>query len=490
MQYEPKLKSLRKHVVPEWFHDAKLGIFIHWGLFSVPAYAPVGKGDINEILQRDGMEEMLKNDPYAEWYQNSLRIPGSPVQAYHEQKYGKNFPYDGFVAEFNESSAKWQPDDWAELFKKAGARYVVLVTKHHDGFTLWPSVHKHPIKPEYHATRDIPAELEKVVRAQGLRMGFYYSSLLDWSFTEAPIRDFIDLMSLSPVDKTYIDYMEGHWYELIDRLSPEILWSDIGYPPGGHLYALFAHYYNTVSEGLVDDRWIRVPVAARKFLRSKLGRRIVMAIARREIKKGGGVAGGPRPRHYDYVTPEYASFSEIKKTKWETTRGIGKSFGYNQVESEADYISVPGLVRMFVDIVSKNGNLLLNVGPMADGTIPPIQRDRLLGLGRWLDINGDAIYGTRPWVQAETTTTAYTPVRFTQKGESLYAILLDTPQGDTFTLPRIRAMGASTRVQLLGSDAPLKWVQEGNGLKVTLAQSLPESPAHAFRISPVPDRVI
>ena len=489
MHYTPKLSSLRKHEVPRWFHDAKLGIFIHWGLYSIPAFAPVGKGDINEILRRDGVEEMIKNNPYAEWYLNSLRIPGSPVQAYHDQQYGKDFRYEVFVDEFNKAIAKWQPETWADLFQKAGAKYVVLVTKHHDGFLLWPSKYLHPTRPQYHAIRDIPAELARAVRARGLRIGFYYSSLLDWSFTEAPIQDFVDLITLNPTDKAYTDYIENHWRELVDNLSPDILWGDIGYPPGGSLYTLFAHYYNSVPEGVVNDRWMRVPNVVRRFLRSKLGHRFFMAIVRQAIKKGVGVSGGPRPRHYDFITPEYASFTEIKDVKWETTRGIGKSFGYNQVETEVDYISVPDLVRMFVDIVSKNGNLLLNVGPMADGTIPPIQRDRLLGLGQWLEVNGDAIYGTRPWKQAAATTTEGLEIRFTQKGGSLYAILLGTPQKSSFTIPHLQGEQSTTRVQLLGSDARVNWSQETGGFKINLPHPLPASPAHTFRINPCPHNV-
>ena len=136
MSFEPIKSSIRKHKLPDWFNDAKFGIFIHWGLFSVPAFA--AKELIFGEAAKVGEEYYFKNNPYAEWYLNTLRITGSPTQDYHAREYGKDFSYDNFVPIFNDELEKWDPLEWAELFKSAGARYVVLVTKHHDGFLLWP----------------------------------------------------------------------------------------------------------------------------------------------------------------------------------------------------------------------------------------------------------------------------------------------------------------------------------------------------------------
>ena len=168
VKFEPNLKSVRKHKVPEWFHDAKLGIFITWGLFSVPAYAPTGKGDNLEILAREGWKVYYSHNPYVSWYLNSLRISGSPTEKYHNQKYGKDFSYDDFVPMFNEAIKNWDPNEWGELFKKIGAKYVVLVTKHHDGFLLWPSRYPNPKKENYIASRDIVGELTKVVKERSV----------------------------------------------------------------------------------------------------------------------------------------------------------------------------------------------------------------------------------------------------------------------------------------------------------------------------------
>jgi alpha-L-fucosidase len=192
MHYEPKLESLKQHPLPDWFDKAKLGIFIHWGLFSVPGWAPV-TGELAEVAATQGWEAWFAQNPYAEWYLNSLRTEGSPTQQYHLQTYGPNFSYDDFVPLFNEAIQKWNPNEWAELFQKVGARYVVLVTKHHDGFLLWPSARTSPYKKFYHASRDLVGELATAVRQRGMRMGFYYSGGLDWSFNPTPIRTRADV---------------------------------------------------------------------------------------------------------------------------------------------------------------------------------------------------------------------------------------------------------------------------------------------------------
>lgn len=192
-----------------------------------------------------------------------------------------------------------------------------------------------------------------------------------------------------------------------------------------------------------------------------------------------------RSQHADFRTPEYASFDETTDFKWEATRGIGYSFGYNRNEGPENYLSVEELVRSFVDIVSKNGNLLLNVGPMADGTIPELQRERLLGLGQWLAVNGEAIFGTRPWVRAEGRTTEGIGVRFTQSGEDLYAILMDAPRETPVVIEGLQAAENST-VALLGRDEPLAWEQRGEMLVVALPGDLSPSPAYALKITPVP----
>ena len=179
---------------------------------------------------------------------------------------------------------------------------------------------------------------------------------------------------------------------------------------------------------------------------------------------------------------EYASFDEIQAEKWETCRGISSSFGYNQADDEDSYLSADAVIRVLVDIVSKNGNLLLNVGPRADGSIHELQRKCLLGLGAWLDVNGEAIRGTRPWSRAESTTSAGVPVRFTRRDNALYVLLLDTPREVEVRIRGLRA-AAGGEVHLLGSDEHLKWRQSGDDLIVRFSAPLPDRPAHALRMS-------
>lgn len=466
MTYQPTLASVKTHPLPDWYNDAKFGIFIHWGVYSVPAYAPAGEMDIEKALS--GKMD-LSQSPYAEWYQNSLRVEGSPTHQYHARTYGAGFRYEQFAPQFNEQIRQWNPDAWAGLFARAGARYVVLVTKHHDGFLMWPSRHPNPHIEGWQASRDVVGELSRAANTAGLRMGFYYSSLLDWSFTRKPITSVADLIAGSDASHQYADYVESHWLELIERYDPWILWSDIGYPPGYDLPKLWAHFYNHKPEGVVNDRWMQLP----RFLFSRLGRAILMQMIRR-------TSGGKQPQaaHCDFVTPEYATLDEISPTKWETCRGIGHSFGYNQFESTDEYQKADDLIRLLADVVSKNGNLLLNVGPCADGSIHPAQQAALEGLGRWLQRNGESIYGTRPWRRYKDTGPNGGDVRYTSRGQTLYAILLSPPQNGVLALPP----DVQGEVSLLETGEVLKAERSGDRFLVTLPPAAGAQPMPALKI--------
>ena len=452
MIYEPTSESVKQHEVPEWFHDAKLGIFIHWGLFSVPAFAVTGI-DLVDSMKR-GAEVHFKNNPYAEWYLNSLRIEGSPTQKYHKENYGENFKYEDFVPLFNEGIKKWDPKKWASLFKKIGAKYVILTTKHCEGFLLWPSKYPNPNKENYITDRDIVGELTSAVKKEGMNMGFYYSSAWDWSFNLFPIIDGPSFTKHYVQSLKYAKWVTNHWYELIDRYQPQILWSDMGYPAGVDLYEIFAYYYNKITEGVVNNRWNQYLSEEKRF----------------------------RSIHYDYTTPEYKIETKIKKKKWEVCRGIGNSFGFNKFESEEDYLTPKDLIFLLVDVVSKNGNLLLNVGPTVDGQIPEIQEQRLLELGRWLDVNGEAIFNTRPWKRAEGTTTEGIPIRFTSKKNIIYVIILGKPEKYEII---IKDLGSEDifQVFLLGVEESLKWRKEEDNLNINLIKNNEDSPVISLKLT-------
>jgi len=465
--YEPNKRSLNKHPVPEWFDDAKFGIFIHWSLSSVPAFAPVSDKKIWEISAEGGVGAQLKYNPYAEWYLNTMRIEGSPTQEYHRETYGDDFSYFDFAPMFTEQVKKWDPGEWAGLFKEAGARYVVLVTKHHDGFLLWPSEMENPFHEEYYSGRDLVGELTSAVKSEGMRMGFYYSGGLDWTFQTVPISDAASYLTNGPATDEYADYVEFHFRELMDRYQPDILWNDICYPPDGDYFEIVADFYNDNPDGVVNDRWARYPKAGRKAMMSRPLRDIINWAGDLLMTSDG--LSSPLPPHADFTTPEYASYSEIKKKKWESTRGIGNSFGYNRMETEEHYLKSDEAVRMLVDIVSKNGNLLLNVGPRPDGSIPDGQVKCILGMGRWLATNGEAIYGGRPWVTAEGKTECGVQIRFTEKDDALYAILMDTPDERRIEIIGIKA-APDTEIRMLGNDSILSWSQNQKNLEIELPE--------------------
>lgn len=446
-KYQPTWESLQTHTAPEWYRDAKFGIFIHWGLYSVPAYAPPS-GKLHEVP----WDQWFKDNAYAEWYMNTLKIDGSPTQQHHYKTYGKNFDYMDFVPQFNEAVAKWDPAKMAGLFKDVHARYVVLTTKHHDGFLLWPSETNNPNRPaeRQHADRDIAGELAQAVRAQGMKMGFYYSGGLDWSFNATPIVARDDVSGTIIHDPKYAAYADAHWRELIARYQPAILWNDIGYPEQGDVAHIFADYFNKFPDGVVNNRWET------------------------------GKEGAPR-RHHDFETPEYQTMDDIHPEKWEMCRGLGYSFGYNQVEGPEQTIKEDELIHLLIDVTSKNGNLLLNVGPRADGSIPEIQEQRLRALGAWLDTNGEAIFGTRPWERAAGKTADGVDVRFTQDNDALYAILLARPKASEVTILSVPVADGST-VTLLGSGK-LDWTAAEGNLNVTLPANLPAAHAYAVKIA-------
>ena len=188
--YEPTIESLDTHPLPAWYDDAKLGIFIHWGLYSVPAWAE--PQDPKHITGGVG------NTPYAEWYYNSMRNPGSPTQKYHAEHYGADFNYYSFMPVFNKEIEKWDPEKMAAIFRDAGAKYVVLTSKHHEGFTLWPSEVPNPSQPGLHASRDLVGELSEAVRKDGMKMGLYYSGGYDWTFDRGPIEIDQDYETVQP----------------------------------------------------------------------------------------------------------------------------------------------------------------------------------------------------------------------------------------------------------------------------------------------------
>jgi alpha-L-fucosidase len=479
------LDSLRQHVVPDWFEDAKFGIFIHWGLFSVPGFA----ADLDHISDAFAKhyDRGVVMTPYTEWYDNALRVEGSPTAEFHAEHYGSQ-SYETFRDEFSAGLDQWRPERWSELFRKSGAKYVILVTKHHDGYCLWPSDVPNPNRSEWTSQRDIVGELAEAVRAAGLRFGIYYSGGIDWSWNTHPIRTLAEFIGSTP-GGDYHRYAEAQVRELIDRVRPSILWNDISWPSNlNRMVRLMGDYYEAVPEGVVNDRWMHRGWVMRllsckpiiRLVDFFLKRTIQAAAARGEESKG---VIPPKPAHYDFRTPEYTSFTTISKDKWEATRGMSASFGFNRAHHEEDYEDPDALLRSFIDTVSKNGNLLLNVGPRGkDAGIPEPQTKRLEMMGRWLADNGEAIYGTRPWKRAEGQTSDGIELRFTTAHDHLYAILLGTPEKPKFVLLDVDFKANMQAVHLATGEEAICRRHE-NGIEVEFHMTWPNTPAHALRIS-------
>ena len=452
MHYEPTFESLSRHPVPAWFLDAKLGIFVHWGPSSVPAWAPPGPSPF-AIADTDGWEASFARTPYSEWYQNSLAIEGSPTQEHH-RRHHPDETYADFVETFRRGTTGWDPGSWADLFAATGARYVVLITKHHDGFLLWPSSTPNPNVADWQSERDLVGDLRDAVVERGMRFGVYYSGGIDWTFGGLPITDLQSFVGAIPQSEDYAAYANAHWRELIERYEPCVLWNDIGYPTVGRSEELIAEYYNAIPDGVVNNRF--------DFM--------------------GTVAG---TTHADFLTPEYdvgGSPGDLGDRAWEACRGLGSSFGYNRAEPADDLLAPTELVHLLAGIVSSGGNLLLDVGPAGDGTVSMPQAQRLLALGWWLDQCGEAVYDTRPHEVHEARTADGTEVRYTRRGDDVFAIVLGTPER-SLVVEGLR-LPDDTVVTLLGNRNPVSWQTDDRGTRIELDERPAETPAVAFKLSP------
>jgi alpha-L-fucosidase len=437
--FSPDWASIDARPTPAWFQDAKFGIFIHWGLYSVPAYAPT-----------EGVSVYAR---YAEWYWNRLATPSQEgheaFKAFHDRVYGASVRYPDFVNAFK--AELFDPDRWADVFKRAGARYVVLTSKHHDGFCLWPSGQSWNWNAwDTGPHRDLAGELTRAVRSRGIRMGFYYS-LYEW---------FHPLYLSDP--GAYVDtHMIPQMKDLVTRYEPDLLWTDGEWD-------------------LPSESWRAPGFLAWLFNESPVRDRI--AVNDRWGKETRGVHGGYYTTEYGLVHDRNAG-AVAPAHPWEECRGIGNSFGYNRAETLKDYSDPDRLVRLLVDVVSRGGNLLLDIGPTADGRIPVIMEERLSQMGEWLEFNGEAVYGTRPWRMFSDSDS----VRYTCRRDTVYALLLGRPR------PKIMLAAPkpskTTSVALLYPGVPLRWKAADSGLSVEIPVpvllELGHAPATVLRLTHV-----
>lgn len=465
-RYEADWNSLKQFTVPEWYQDGKFGIFIHWGLYSVPAFGN-------------------------EWYPRNMYQQGTKEFEHHVAAWGPQdrFGYKDFIPLFK--ADKYDPAYWARLFKQSGARYVVPVAEHHDGFAMYDSELSRWTAAKMGPKRDLIGELATAVRQQGLVFGVSSHRAEHWWFMNGGMQFDSDVQSSQYLDfygpATPITQQPGDlnnqpspnagylkdWLarccELVDKYQPQLFWFDwwieqMAFEP--YLRQFAANYYNRGLE------W---------------GRGVAINYKNEAFPTGSAV--------YDI---ERGQLSEIRPYFWQTDTAISKnSWGY---VTDQDYKTPTSIIHDLVDIVSKNGALLLNIGPRPDGTIPEAEEAILLEIGCWLAVNGEAIYGTHPWqVYGEgptqvvaggfndTKRAAFTAqdIRFTRKGKALYAILLDWPG----TQGLVQSLGSNSkhtrtvqRVALLGGPANLHWSQDERGLSVEMPSQKPCEHAYVLKI--------
>lgn len=405
--FENNWESLNSRQVPAWFEDAKFGIFIHWGLYSVPAFAPKGN--------------------YSEWYWYNLNKEGNPTRDFHEETYGKDFQYTDFVNGFK--AELFDAKAWVDLFEKSGAKYMNIVSKHHDGFCLyktdyawnWNSVDVGP-------HRDFCAELRDACANSSVRFGAYHS-VYEWYHP----------LYLKNPEEYAIQHLLPMLKEFIERYQPHTLFTDGEWEHDSsvwHSTEFLTWLYNesSVKDFIVpNDRW-------GKETRGRLGGNFTTEY--------GMIEGG-------------RSIEDAEDARvFEECRGIGASFGFNRMEDAEDYTSAFDLIEMLVDLVSMGGNFLLNVGPAADGTIPAIMQDRLLEIGAWLKVNGEGIYSSRKHLKSTQKDVCYT-----KQGDAVYAFLKKFPFGDLVLRdvdydPAFKAelLGAPYAITTADADGKLKLI--------------------------------
>lgn len=465
--FRPTWDSLQaNYAVPRWFQDAKFGIFLHWGLYTVPAHGN-------------------------EWYEQHLYGNEDTMQ-WHTSHYGPidKFGYKDFIPLF--TAAKWDPDAWALLFKRAGAKYVIPTAQHHENFANWNSAVTPYNSVKMGPHRDLIGDLAKAVRRQGLKFGVSNHGIENFQFIH-PDANAASRALMADLKAKRADVYDPQWetfynvadrsdaacqrflvdwarrnVELIDKYRPDMLWFDNGvdqrYLDPLKLWVA-AYYYNRARQ------WGKeVSISTKKA---------AYAPSNSNLKTIGSII--------DFEKIGARSPAGIRPGAWQVDQPIGSTWGYTTGMT----ISGPDrIIGALVDTASKNSNLLLNISPESDGTISQPQQDTLLAVGRWLGVNGDAIYGTHAWTHFGNLVPrgqAGQNIRFTVKGRSLYAIILGAWPGATAIVTSLASgkapAGTVSRVEMLGHSGPLPFTQDADGLKVTLPAAPPCEYAYALKIS-------
>ncbi|MDP8246449.1 MAG: alpha-L-fucosidase [Candidatus Hinthialibacter antarcticus] len=468
-RYNSTWHSVVQHQDPEWFRDAKFGIYCHWGPYSVPAYE-------------------------TEWYSHSMYVSGHKIRKHHVETYGplSEFGYKDFIPMFK--AEKWNPDEWAHLFKQAGARFAGMVVEHADGFAMWDSELTSWDAKDMGPERDLVGDLEKAIKQSGLKFiaTYHRQWLYGWyptldPSTDASLPEYAGLYGAPlPIsafvgsrtfpeplpDATFSKEWLERIQEVVDKYEPDLVWFDNKLDILHEKYRLdfLSHYYNKGLEWKKD---------------------VAVTYKHEEFYPGAGILDLERSR-----------MSEAREFPWLTDDSVDwKSWGYI---SNPEYKTANRLIDALVDIVSKNGCLLLNIPPKPDGEIPLAVRELLLKIGQWLEVNGEAIYETRPWEvygegpsrvveghlsERQNSDATYEDIRFTRSkdNKALYVFLLGWPgAGETVTVQSLTAGSQSPNIQsleMLGVDGSIDWSLTDKGLSIRMPEKPPFVESVCFKLT-------
>jgi len=462
--YQPDWRCLKENPVPLWLKDAKYGIYTHWGPYAVHGIGPNGT-----------------------WYSHNIYFDEDGEQRkHHEKTYGplEDFGYKDFIPMFK--AEKFDADEWAELFKKAGAQFAGPVAEHHDGFAMWDTKYSAWNAAKMGPKRDVVGELEKAIRKQGMKYMVAFHHAENWWFFpvwdaryDCSKQEYSGLYGQlhekgEKPSKEFLDEWYGKIIEVVDKYSPDLIWFDfaLGKIREDYRKRMMAYYYNKSAER---------------------GKKVTVTYKNHDLPPGVGIQD-----------LELGKMSELTYHIWITDTSVDDQGAWSYVKA-AGFKSVDTLVDNLVDRVSKNGLLLLNVGPKPDGTIPEEAKERLLGIGEWLNLNGEAIYGTSSWMvygegptkmakggafseRAKESPYTAEDIRFTVKGNVLYAICLDWPEDTVLIKSVVRnsncILYASEikSIRMLGVDKELDWELTDEGLKVEPPEEKPCEHSFVFKI--------
>ncbi len=464
--FEKNWKSLQNYECPDWFRDAKFGIYAHWGPYCIPAFPTT-----------------------TDWYSHHMYQPGHAIHKYHVETYGPitEFGYKEFVPQF--TAPKFNADAWAQLYEESGARFAGPVAEHCDGFAFWDSNITEWDSVDKGPKRDVVAEMEKAVRSRGLKFMTSFHHHWKWGWYATPIKgaDCLDpaysQLYGPPLpasawgthhprpkpDSAFCTEWRDKVNEVVDKYQPDLIWFDnrMDIIEESYRIDMTAHYYNQAA------------------LR---GQEVVLNYKNKDIAKGAGVIDLERNRMPDIFPEPWLTDTSIAKNSWSYC-------------PELDYYSTDRLIHDLIDIVSKNGCLLLNIAPHPDGSIPEPQKQRLRAMGTWLRTNSDAIYGTRPWKvfgEGPTKTPeghlsdldfegfAAEDIRFTQAkdGSTLYVFLFGWPENDSLIVRSLTPdRGTIKTVNYLAYDTPVQWRQSDGGLILNLSAKPPAKHAIVLKLT-------